>query len=462
MAKKRKFTKKQLAKFGIFFDDHNMPFIDGNVFANHIYREMPIICDKNKQFYIYGNGRWEQWSMLRLKKYLYDYICKIEEDAFSLYAESGYIEILARLSYSDKPFNQNRRYLNLKNGILDLKNLRLREHTPNLRSTIQVPIEYDPKADCPVFKQFLRSTLSEDDELVAVVQEMMGYCLTPEMKAQCCFIFLGDGSNGKSLLFKALKQLVGKGNYSTVPLSNLSHSFSRATLENKLLNISSENESGNGRKHDTQYLKAISGGDEVQAEYKGKDVFVFQPICKLVFSVNSLPNFSDKSHGLMRRLKIIPLERIFDIDSGTADIHLEEKLDGELPGILNFAIEGLLRLRKNDYRFTHSSAMDRCLHEYEELIDPYKTFVEELIVFEGKTSRKEIYSAFTLWAKQNKHKNLAEVSPKRFWVDFRALCARLGHPIVDSRSGDRYVNLSLNEEAYKELRGGNSRVGYFN
>lgn len=202
----------------------------------------------------------------------------------------------------------------------------------------------------------------------------------------------------------------------------MGHSFSRAELQNKVLNISAENEAPNGKPYNSQYIKSISSGDEIKAEFKGKDVFSFSPFCKLLFAVNTLPNFNDKTYGFLRRIKIIPFKQCFSVSDGTADIHLEEKLTEELSGIFNWAVEGLKRLRNNDYKFSPCKAMDEELKKYNELINPYVAFWDECIIYtpnneEEKVSKKNFYDGYKLWCIRNNHLNAAKVSARKFWID---------------------------------------------
>lgn len=460
MSKKRDYTDEDV---GIFCDDKGATHLDINIFVDFVLSRHKLVVTDSGDFYCYKDGCWRKKQVCEIRQMLLFYYLPFASFLYSKHLESEYMELLKLKAYNkDVRFNTNRRYLNLANGILDINRCKLIKHTYKLYSTVQIPIAYDPKADCPTFKKFLDSTFEGDAERIAVIQELLGYCLTPSMKAQCFFIFLGAGSNGKSILCQVFRWLVGEGNYTALPISELSQRFPRASLENKLLNVSAENETPRGRYLDSQDVKAITGGDEIKAEFKGKDVFTFRPICKMIFAVNTVPNFNDRSHGLLRRMKIVPFNVIFRTEDGTADIDLDKKLKKELPGILNFAIEGLIRLRKNKFQFTKSEVMDKALEDYEQLIDPYVEFIDGYVIFEGRSTRKEVYNTFLNWARVTNHKIMSEVTPKRFWADFRAACEKKGYVIKDIKSSERFVNISLKSEACKELRGGNSRVGYFN
>lgn len=344
--------------------------------------------------------------------------------------ENEYMSALERLCFCPQELNQHKNCINLKNGIYDLKKYKLHPHSSNYLSTIQLPIRYYSKADCPIFKKFLNDIFLGDIELINVMQEIIGYCLSVDMQAQCFFIFFGTGANGKSVLCNIIKEIVGNDNCSALPISDLGKSFSRADLLGKLLNISAENEADGNRPFNSQYIKSISGGDEIKAEFKGKDVFTFTPTCKLIFATNTLPKFNDKTTGFLRRVRIIPFNARFSIEEGTADINLEKKLQKELSGIFNWAILGLRRLRKNNYVFTKSKAMDEMLQEYKEMINPYIIFWNDCIIYnpddvDTKTSKKSVFDTFVNWCLKNNHKNLSQVSARKFWYEISCVVEQL-------------------------------------
>ncbi len=419
---------------------------NANLFAEFIIKNYYIIYTSSEKFYVYEDGFYQEIPLPKLLARLYNILQEPKFGVWTKWRENEYVDSLKRLAYISTPLNPRKDLLNLQNGMFSLEKRKFFKHSPNYYSTIQLPIVFDKNAKCPMFKKFLKEVFLNDIALIQFVQEMIGYCISADNQAQCFFILYGTGANGKSLLCNIIKKLVGKGNYSTLSISDLGKSFSRADLKDKTLNISAENESSNGKPFNSQYIKAISGGDEIKAEFKGKDVFTFQPYCKLVFAVNTLPNFNDKTNGFIRRVKIIPFQAQFSIDDGTADIYLEDKLLAELSGIFNWAVKGLLRLRKNNYCFTECEAVRASLNDYIEIINPYTIFWEECIHYRPndskvKTFKSEIYHRFIRWANYNNHQNLAKVTPKKFWNDFESLVNQKGLPALEYKKsgGKRFV-----------------------
>ena len=75
--------------------------------------------------------------------------------------------------------NQHPFWINVKNGIYDLSTNKLYPHTPDFLSTVQVNGNYDPTADCPVFKKYLNDSMNGDGTQVRIIRNTMGYCLIP-------------------------------------------------------------------------------------------------------------------------------------------------------------------------------------------------------------------------------------------------------------------------------------------
>ncbi len=431
------------ADVGIYYNDRGRPYLDPMIYAKHITKILNI-CYYQKNFYVYRHGRWTHWPDDKIKAFLFNYINDVNDQVFNPKVEKDYILYIMRKCYSDKGFNTNRNYINLKNGILKIDNRKLYKHTPKLRSTIQLPFSYDPEAKCPRFKRFLIDLFLGDDEIITVVQELFGYCLSADMEAQKFFILHGGGGNGKSVFCDILRCLVGEENCSALPIKELSQKFSLADIDGKLLNISGENEKDRGKVYNSQQIKAITGGDVLKAERKHKDVFSLKPVCKLVFAANNLPLFNDDSYGFLRRIMVIPFEATFRKEDGTADVHLLEKLKKELPGIFNFALDGLMRLRSNDYKFSHSEKIDKCSFMYGRNMNPYVDFVQNNIMITGDSDdlvrKSDISEAFMQWAKDNGKSELYGISPQKLWREINLVFSQMNKELCTKKSsGVRYV-----------------------
>jgi putative DNA primase/helicase len=423
--------------FSVEADTGKIVSFNANFFAYYIRRRMKILYSKDGFFHIYSKGVWQKKEDAMMYKTLRNILQEPRFGVWNRRYEDEYIATLKREVYHPYDMNPMRHIINLQNGVFDINTLQFLPHDPKYLSTIQIPVEYDENAECPNFLKFLDEIFEGDAERIAVAQEWFGYAMTTETKAQKVLILYGSGGNGKGVFVEILSLMIGEENISHIPLNELHKGFSRVCLYGKTANICSENES-DGKPINTQYFKAIVGEDTINAEQKNKPVFSFKPTAKLILSMNNLPKTKDRSTGYYRRLMILCFTAYFGEESRDKD--LKEKLREELPGIFLWAIEGLNRLRDNDYKFSECGSMDAVLREYQKEQNPIIEFVEECIEkVEDNAYREDnkvVYDSFKAWAEKNGHSGYASVSSQRFWKEFEAVVKAKGYNCKAGRSND--------------------------
>lgn len=299
-------------------------------------------------------------------------------------------DILVSKDFDD--FNRNPYLVNVRNGLLDIRDMSFKEHTPSYLSTVQLNVEYNPQVDCPQFKKFLNEVL--DCKLIPLVQEIVGYLLTTNTVSQKAFVFWGPARTGKSTLLWVVEYLLlGKKNVSNIPWQEIGDKFKTAELLGKLANVFSDLPSKSI--DDTGIFKVVTGEDYLMAEKKNKNPFKFKPFARLVFSCNELPrNYVDRTEGFYRRLIIVPFNR--QIEKSKIDKALKYKFQREKEGILNWALEGLKRLYENNFEFSENELTDGVKKEYKRENNNVISFVEECCELDGlfSCSRIEIYEAY--------------------------------------------------------------------
>jgi P4 family phage/plasmid primase-like protien len=304
------------------------------------------------------------------------------------------IESICRRSYTDRrDFNPPVK-LCLKNGILDLGTLTVSPHTPDLQFTFQLPVVYDENATCPAFDRFIREVVPDTSDRDAI-QMLFGYCLEPGNPHQTAFLTVGGGNNGKTTCLSVLRDLLGKESVSAETLQSLSEGrFGTSGLFGKLANICTDIPASPIRYTGT--FKMLTGGDSVRAERKFADTFWFVNPAKLIFSANELPPvLYDTSYAFWRRWVIIE----FPVDlTGREDRSLPARLQKELPGILNFALEGLRKLRLAG-GFPTAKA-DGLKELWRRCSEPLYWFVAERVVIEASAEvpKVDFYEAYNEFA----------------------------------------------------------------
>ena len=274
-----------------------------------------------------------------------------------------------------RELNANPYIINVRNGLYNVLEDTLTEHTPEYCSTVQLNVTYDKTADCPMFKKFLADSMGGDMEQVSLIQEMLGYFFIPVNSAQKCFVIVGAAGAGKSVLLRVLNEvLLGKQNVSNVSWQALNERFKTAELFGKLANIFADLPTKNI--DDNGIFKALVGEDYLTVEKKNKNPFSFQSSARLLFSCNSIPkNYGDKSEGFYRRLIIIRFNHTVPKDK--RDPELLEKFRMEADGIFLFALEGLRRLMNNHYMFSETQVNADELQRYREESDSVLSFVKD-------------------------------------------------------------------------------------
>lgn len=293
-----------------------------------------------------------------------------------------------------RELNANPYIINVRNGLYNVLEDTLTEHTPDYYSTVQLAVTYDKKADCPLFKKFLKESMGGDMDQVALIQEMLGYFLIPVNSAQKCFVIVGVASAGKSVLLRVLNDvLLGKQNVSNVSWQALNERFKTAELFGKLANIFADLPTKNI--DDNGIFKALVGEDYLTVEKKNKNPFSFQSSARLLFSCNSIPkNYGDRSEGFYRRLIIIRFNHTVPQDK--RDPELLEKFRMEADGIFLFALEGLRRLMNNHYVFSETQVNADELQQYREESDSVLSFVKDYCELDAEYSAgsTELFNAY--------------------------------------------------------------------
>lgn len=247
-------------------------------------------------------------------------------------------------TFTHEEEDSNPNILNFKNSLVDISTYMLHPHTPLYLSTSQIPVDFNKDATCSQWVNFVNDIMDNDEDQVKLLQQIAGYCLTGSTALAKAFVLFGSGANGKSLFTRMIAKIVGQQNVSSVNLTSLNKQFGLTGLIGKKLNLIDEI---SGNYFESNIIKGLISGEKMSAEIKYRpEPLEFHPTTKLIFSVNELPKINDTTPGLYRRFIIIPFNRTY---LSNPDLFLEDKLTKELPGILNWAIEGLKMLREQGH-----------------------------------------------------------------------------------------------------------------
>ena len=287
---------------------------------------------------------------------------------------------------------------NVENGTLDLKKGKLLKHSKENLITKLAPVEFNPKAEAPRWVQFLHEVMKDDADLIEFLQRMVGYAMTGETREHVLFFCYGQGRNGKSTFLEILRELFG--DYSqqsdfTTFLAKKGEGPRNDIAGMRGARLITAVEADHERGFDAVVLKQLTGGDTIRARKLYEEFFEFKPEHKLILAANHKPIVKDQTEAFWSRIKLIPFTVFFPYKD--RDKKLKQKLRAELPGILNWALEGCMKWGKKG--LGEPSAVKVATRSYREENDLLSEFLLQAAKFDKHswTSAVEMYRVFGEW-----------------------------------------------------------------
>lgn len=357
------------------------------------------LCKKNGFIYLYNGSYWSEIDKESFQYFLGNVSLKMGVEKFKAKIHTFKDELFKQFmadAYLPTPQTNGKNVLiNLENGTYEItpKKRTLREFNRNDFLTHQLPFEYNPDAEAPLFKKYLDEVLPDADKQ-KVFAEYCGYIfIKPSvLKLEKMLILYGTGANGKSVFFEILNALLGAENFCSYSLQDLTNDngYYRAKIANKLVNYASEI---NG-KLETDIFKQMASGEPISVRLPYGEPFILMEYAKLIFNCNELPKDVEHTNAFFRRFLIMGFD--VTIPEDKQDKELANKIiKGELSGVFNWILQGLDRILKQK-NFSKCAAVENARSDYEKQSDSVKMFIED---FEYKTSIdyttvKELYNQY--------------------------------------------------------------------
>lgn len=372
--------------------------------------------DSKKSYYEYDGTCYKQKPMDDLKAVVQRYI-PLRSGLLTAAKVRNVYDLTTNLRHHDITYDQLDRDENIiivKNGVIDLTEtdsegrFKLLPHSPRYKSTTCLQTVYDPEADCKVFKQYMRDLCTSaegivDKDKMKSVQEYCGLIVSniQVMKTKkSLWLYSPQGNTGKSQLLKVLTEIVGVDKQCNINLSEMNrdrNKFSMMAIVGKRM-IQIPDMSSMVVENSTVF-KQLLGNDRVTIEGKGRDVFDYQFRGGLIVASNGLPTFrDDKGDHIPERMMIVSCEH--HIEEADRDTEIFDKMRKELPGILNWLLEGLTRYLANGH-LTESESSIRARKSYREKSDTVIRFINRHYVItkdpNDRVKAAELEEAYKTW-----------------------------------------------------------------
>ena len=293
--------------------------------------------------------------------------------------------------------------LNCLNGTIDTRTGKRTIQKRTDLITKRSPVSFDPCARCPLWLSFLDRIMDGNANLVNFLQRAVGYSLTGDTSEQVLFFLYGTGANGKSTFLDIIHELLGDFALAT-PTSTLLSKVGGDTIPNDIARLKgvrfvSAVETEDGRRLAEAVLKQITGDKRISARFMRGEWFDFRPECKLWLAANHKPVIRGTDEGIWRRIRLIPFT--VSIPAEEQDHKLCEKLVTELPGILNWALEGCLLWQREGLGLP--SEVKAAIATYREEMDTLADFLSDCCMIErdATASAKELYGRYSRWCEEN-------------------------------------------------------------
>jgi P4 family phage/plasmid primase-like protien len=288
------------------------------------------------------------------------------------------------------------------NGLLDVKERVLSPFNPDGFILNQIPVKYDPKAECPNIDKAVIQILGDTQKCTFC--EGVGYSLykaTPIHKAQ---LLVGSGANGKSTLLEVIKAFLGEENVSNVPLQAIcGDRFASAELYGKLANICAD--LPDRRLVQTGTFKMATGGDTLRGEKKFHDGFSYKNHAKMWFSCNKVPETYDDTEAFFRRWNIINCPNKFEGANCDKNILTKLTTPEELSGLLNQSLNALKDLLDHG-DFCQNETTSQIRTNYMRGSNSCRAFIEEALQpadqVKDQMTNETLYEYYQTFCRNNK------------------------------------------------------------
>ncbi|MGX1402384.1 P4 family phage/plasmid primase-like protein [Bradyrhizobium japonicum] len=296
---------------------------------------------------------------------------------------------------------------NCKNGVIDLRTGELKPHDRELRITKISNVSYDTKADCPIWKSFLKDIFQDTNgnvknDTIDFLQKAVGYSLTGSSKEQVLFFLYGTGRNGKSTFMNVIKDILGEYGKQTNAETFTVKKSDRvnndiAALKGARLVAATESEEG--ARLAESLVKQLTGGEPIQARFLHQEYFEYVPQFKIFFTTNHKPAIKGGDLGIWRRIRLIPFT--VTIPDEKLDKDLPEKLRNEMPGILRWMVEGCLKWQREG--LAAPEEVKEATNEYKDEMDTIGNFLKDTCVESEKTKAlsSELYRKYSEWCSES-------------------------------------------------------------
>lgn len=424
-----------------------------------LYRGKFVEVPDQKAWRMYSEGLWVRdegravreagkrvtsWVLRKAKEYLSE--AEKDEDekeikkaqamlrkAESFRTDRGAKAVISR--FSSEPgitqpftaFDQDVNLIRFENGTLELDTMKLREHRPEDMITMNVPYAYDPKATAPRFRQAVEEWVPEETQ--DYLRRVSGYTLTGRPNQGAWFVLYGDTGCGKTTYLNIMNAALGD-HARTAAQATFAQRNEGSRAANDLQDIRNArmvmiSETKEGQMFNESLIKQYSGGDEMNSHGLYQENGTWKNRGVLFMATNHPPRLSADDNANWRRVKLIEFPNsLYTNPDRVPDERLaEEIIASELPGVMNWILEGMRDFRESG--LNEPKLVTEAVRAHRVDVDPVSQFLNEgvqdgyiVIGEEAEISSTQVYQIFNRWCLDN---GITPVGNRRFGMRLTAM-----------------------------------------
>ncbi|GAX85371.1 hypothetical protein CEUSTIGMA_g12789.t1 [Chlamydomonas eustigma] len=355
-----------------------------------------------------------------LSSMTYGTIVKTTALAATMLDEPNFVDLLDSIPH----------LLGVKNGVVDLRDGKLRPREPEDLIYSVVDCEYDPLASVELFDRTILQIMAGSEQMARYLQTLLGYGITGEVSEEIFVVFNGAGRNGKGVITQCLSMILGNMfvDMNVGLICSAQNKIANEDAElHKLLGarIALFKESGDGNMLRKERVQLMSGGDGIPCRRLYCDATTLKPHHLCILETNTMPTIDQVIPSIMQRLICIPFPVTFrSLSPGEEwsatvqprDNDLKSKLRDQKKAILKWLVQGAVRwYATKDLRTNAPLAVREFTTSYLAEQDLVNVFIDEECVVDGgaKVSAVEFIKRFQDWYVDSQGK---QDCPKNFGV----------------------------------------------
>lgn len=295
----------------------------------------------------------------------------------------------------------------VNNGIFNKETNELMPFNEAYVFTTKIPIDYVENPSNPIITMpdgdlwdvdSWIEDLMEDDDSVKLIWQVIADTLQPNYtRGKSIWFYSEKGNNGKGTLGELIKNMLGRGNYSSLAVTDFRHEFLKEALLGVAANISDENDVDVYIDSIRDYKASVTG-DDININRKYEKPITFQFLGTNIQMMNGLPKTKDKSDSFYRRLILVPFIKSFTNNGERSYI---KQVYVKRRDVLEYVLHKALHIQFDEY--TTPARSQALLDEYKTSNNPVMQFWEELedeFVWDLLPTQF-LYDAYISWFKRN-------------------------------------------------------------